>query len=352
MAVTRNHVSRTMLIVALQCLALIVPALALGASPAPGASTVVRAQADASLVAFLRDGNLWLMNGDGTDQRAVTDYAEPVQDYSWSPSGRYLLIQRGGRHVVGTEVVQSDEVTDLYDVTTGEISEIARSSQSSWMIASANPPIWALDADELIWVTYGDSTYTLTQIGLDGTATWLASFEQPYICGGPDGPFATMWGLAWEQGGGPWHRNTYEPLIWSDAGRIAWVQPFCGNARTVDLATGGAQEVEYRPLTAAGANMLAGGDESSSWNPQLLDLMTGGRTPLYEGEDYFFGPGGAIFFTRVVDGQDSSFASRWDDIPGMYTDNSVELWRTDIQASAPDWSRRFQHLRWSAAPDG
>ena len=335
MAVTRNHVTRTMLIVALQCLALIGPALSIGASPAPGVSTVMRAQADASLVAFLRQGQLWLMNSDGTDQRAVTDYSEPVQDFSWSPSGRYLLIQRGGRHVVGTEVVQTDEIMDLYDVTSGEIREIARASQPSWMIASANPPVWALDADKLIWVTFSDATYTLTQIGLDGTTTVLGSFEQPYVCGGPDGPSATMWGLAWEQEGGPWHRNTYEPLIWSDSGQIAWVQPFCGSARTVDLASGVAQEVEYRPFIAAGGNMLISGDESSSWHLQLLDLMTGNRTSLYEGEDYFFGSGGTLFFTRVVKGQNSSFVSRWDDIPGMYTDNSVELWRTDLQASEP-----------------
>ena len=43
--------------------------------------------------------------------------------------------------------------------------------------ASANPPVWALDADELIRVTFEGAIYSLTRIGLDGTETWLASFE-------------------------------------------------------------------------------------------------------------------------------------------------------------------------------
>lgn len=335
MAVTRNRVFGTTLIVAFQCLTLFGAAVPVSATPAPVLASEVQAQQDQGLVAFLRAGNLWLMNGDGTDQRAVTAYDDPVRDYSWSPSGRYLLIQRGGRRVVGTDVVQTDEVSDLYEVTTGEIREIARSAQSTKSIASANPPVWALDADKLLWATLSQNTYTLAQIELDGASTWLASFEQPDICGGPDGPFATMYGLAWEQGGGPWGRNTYEPVIWSDAGRIAWVRTACGNDRTVDLTNGVSQEIDYQPYAAAGGTMLIRGDAVSSNGLQLLDLMTGNRMPLPEGGDFVFGPDGVLFFTRVVRGQESNFVSRFDSFAMGLTDNTVELWRTDVQASEP-----------------
>jgi hypothetical protein len=81
---------------------LMLPSIPATAVPAPHSSNGLRAQHEASLASFLHEGNLWLMNGDGADQRSLTDDAEPVQDSSWSPSGRYpFLVQRGGRHAMG-----------------------------------------------------------------------------------------------------------------------------------------------------------------------------------------------------------------------------------------------------------
>jgi hypothetical protein len=334
---------RSVLIAALLCLAMLLPALPVqpaAAAPDSAQATSLRAQQpDRPLIAFLRQGNLWLMNEDGSGKRQATISESVVQDFSWSPSGRYLLIQHGGWYRGPSGFVESDAVTELLNVTTGEMWEIARSSEPNWRIASANPPVWATDADELLQVAYDVDdyrTYTLTRVALDGTATRLASFEEPDVCGGPDGPFRTMWQLYQEQHGGGWNRNTYEPVVWSSANQLAWVQPFCGQAWTVDLATGGAEPFPHRFFFGVGEQFLVRSETGSSFTPNLYDPATGSLQPLYEGDVFAAGPDGAIYFTQTVQGAPSTFVSRFDDgtVFGI-TDNAVEVWRTDVAASEP-----------------
>jgi tricorn protease len=44
-------------------------------------------------IAFLREGKLWLMKPDGTDQKVLVD-AQKVLDYDWSPDGKYIVFCR------------------------------------------------------------------------------------------------------------------------------------------------------------------------------------------------------------------------------------------------------------------
>ncbi len=333
------HRRTSLLIAVLMGFSLLVPVWTAVAAPASGSRVMPQSlEQRPGLIAFLRQGNLWSMNGDGTDQRQIIDVADPIRDFSWSPSGRYLLVQHGGRSVVQGQVVQSDVVTELYDVVTGELREIERAPRLNWMIASANLPVWATDADEIVQVdfdTENGRTYSLTRLGLDGTATRLASFDEPNLCGGPDGPMATMWQLAMEQTGGGWHRNTYEPLIWSSRNQVAWVRPICGQSRTIDLATGEVAFFAHEPFAALGSYLLIR-DRGGSWSTlTLFDPATGGLTPLFEGDEFAAGPNGAIYFMRTVRGEESGFHSRFDDVPTGNTNNTIELWQTDVDASEP-----------------
>ncbi len=61
-----------------------------------------RISPDGKTIAFISDrrgqNNLWVMNADGTNPRAVyTDLAATAAEPAWTPDGQYLVVKRGGR---------------------------------------------------------------------------------------------------------------------------------------------------------------------------------------------------------------------------------------------------------------
>lgn len=67
---------------------------------------------DGNTIAFISDrsggDNLWLMNADGSDPRAVTDESEHlVHNPSWSPDGQYLVAKKG---FVSTRSIPAGEI--------------------------------------------------------------------------------------------------------------------------------------------------------------------------------------------------------------------------------------------------
>lgn len=287
------------------------------------------------LVAFIRDDDMWLMESDGSNQRQITEFGEPVQDFSWSPTGRYLLIEHGGPRRTDEAATSSDWITSFYDVVTGEIKELRRTVPAGLWPGVPKPPVWALDSDELIALDLHlqeTTNYTLTHLTLDGTATTLVSFDEPLVCGGPDGPFATMWQLVYLQKGGPWTRNVYDPIIWSAGDQVAYVDPQCGERRIVDLASGQVSEFSHNPIAGSNGRLLVQG-EGASWQvASVFDPVTDSSIPLHEGDAFSWGPKEYIYLTRVNMGNSSSFRSKFDDFPGNITDNAVEVWRTDANA--------------------
>lgn len=266
---------------ALLCLSLALPVLAqvqplmTSAVTANAASAGVpqpdaRAQRPASpLIAFRKDGNVWLMNADGSNQKQLTAYTDGIAGYRWSPGGRYLLVQHGASHYDSSskQTVTNPPRTSLYDTTRGSISDV---------ISIPHIPLWAEDADELLVVVDQDNhTSTLNKLAFDGTLTPAGSFTDPMPCGGPSGPgFTPPYDLLNAQTGGPFARQAYETPIWNSAQNVAYVDLFCGGSvggtLHIDLTSGTTTQLPFVSLMSGPSGILA--KDGALVSPELYEI--------------------------------------------------------------------------------
>jgi Tol biopolymer transport system component len=305
----------------------------------PAVSVQPQASSDPQ-TAFLRQGNLWLMNIDGSNQRQITSYPWGVVCYSWSPSGRYLLMLHGGRHWHWTKWQQSEPPVpqlSLYDVTTNELRDLLQ-VPSAMPAPNGRFPSWAVNADELMMeVAEQGGQFSIVRITLDGMTSQIGTYFQPPTCGGPDGPMTVGRDLLWEQEfGSPFARDVYQDIVWWADQQIAYVNTLCGSGIALDLESGLA--VDHPSTTwllpaPDGQQLLVqdyplvGGDPAG-----LFDPHTRAKAPIQPGMVYAWGREGDLYHvTRSVVGE-SAFTSAFDNLPASYNDFKVEIWATSRES--------------------
>ena len=317
---------RSGVIALLLCLAMLLPGLPVQpaiAGPDDASASSFRArQPDQPLIAFLRQGNLWLMNGDGSGQRQITISEGGVQRFSWSPSGQYIVILHESR-------------LDLYDVANGEMRRLIEMPNET-PYPQGRFPSWAVEADELLMeVSEGDATYAIVRIGLDGTSTPVSSYTQRQPCAGPSGAMTIMIDLLWlKELGSPFARDSYQDMVWWSDRDIAYINPFCATGVALDLTTGTMSEYPetvWLDGSADGRVLIQGHSLVGADAVGIFDPATGTTTPVDGGEVLAWSPTGEIVTTTVTRGPESAFSSRFDDVSGGYVDNTVDVWRSDSQ---------------------
>jgi hypothetical protein len=104
---------------------------------------------DGQRIAYLDDGNLWLMNANGSHKSQITDAAPHVSDSrpSWSPNGRYLAFVATRRHHRYGYLTRYDTVTGKFASFTdtiapeGLIKVAARPAPVAWSVKLPGYPI-------------------------------------------------------------------------------------------------------------------------------------------------------------------------------------------------------------------
>jgi WD40-like Beta Propeller Repeat len=101
-------------------------------------------------IAFSRDGDIWMMDADGTDQTRLTTNIEFKGDPAWSPGGNKVAFESGGSIYVmdadGTDTVKlTNGVNDMQPAWSPDGSKIAFVRR--WIPASNGGDIRVMDAD-------------------------------------------------------------------------------------------------------------------------------------------------------------------------------------------------------------
>lgn len=120
---------------------------------------------DGKTLAFIRDGNLWQVNADGSQLRALTSYPErPLKTVKWQPDGQLFAL----------DFKLYQETVDLYNPATGLLTPLTEGG-------SETAPAW-LNDQTLLYTAPAKQNQpdAIWQINLDGTgAAVLSGSGQP-----------------------------------------------------------------------------------------------------------------------------------------------------------------------------
>jgi dipeptidyl aminopeptidase/acylaminoacyl peptidase len=119
----------------------------------------VAAPADAAFpgengrIAFVSSGQIWTVNGDGSDPQQVTSPTSPAfdADPSWSPDGTRIAFSRG-----------SSSTRDLYIVN-------ADGSGATLLAINGQDPTWSPDGTEIAFASAPGFEPSIYRINVDGT---------------------------------------------------------------------------------------------------------------------------------------------------------------------------------------
>ena len=142
-------------------------------------------------IAFVSSGQIWTVDGDGSDLQQVTSPTSPAfdADPSWSPDGTRIAFSRG-----------TSSTRDLYIVN-------ANGSGAALLTANGQDPTWSPDGTEIAFAS-SPSNQDLNRINVDGTNRRLeATIGFAFECCVTD--------LAWSPRGDP------------IAFRYIWTEPVC-----------------------------------------------------------------------------------------------------------------------------
>ena len=71
-------------------------------------------------ICFVRDGNIYIMNFDGSNQRQITDSGEDFAP-SWSPDGKRILFERGPMptkiYIINSDMTNLKPLSSLCSMT-------------------------------------------------------------------------------------------------------------------------------------------------------------------------------------------------------------------------------------------
>jgi Tol biopolymer transport system component len=140
---------------------------------------------DASQFAFIRNGNAWIANAEGTGQRNATNFAHgDVYDATWSPDGRFMA------------VIQESQLWILA-LDGDELRPIALGPGRT----SFHGLSWSPDSARLaVVVEKVEGPATLIVRIEDGSATAMDNGGIPYVAWSPDGRFIALLEKASESG--------------------------------------------------------------------------------------------------------------------------------------------------------
>jgi TolB protein len=106
---------------------------------------------------FLTDSEIWVMNPDGSDKRALTDTASNDADPAWSPDGSKLVFESVTGNAFNLYVVNADG-TGLHQVTTSTNRtdvQPAWSPDGTQIVFSRQ----IMDGTGAIWIIHEDGTH-------------------------------------------------------------------------------------------------------------------------------------------------------------------------------------------------
>jgi WD40-like Beta Propeller Repeat len=100
-------------------------------------------------IAYLDRGNLWIMNGNGSHKKRITDQAPAYYDSrpTWSPDGRYLAFVKSKKNRSYGYLTRYDTVTHKFNTFSTPYHSEAPTTRQIKVTALAAPVAWAWAAE-------------------------------------------------------------------------------------------------------------------------------------------------------------------------------------------------------------
>ena len=136
------------------------------------------AQATNGRIAFARDGDIWLVDGDGSDERRITSGPATDRDPAWSPINR-VTGRRRLAFVRGSDLMVVDPDTD-----TERRNAIGRLMDGYSLGAH---PSWSPTGDRIVWETNERRRTTVGVYSVDARELRTGTRSRPLRIGG-EGP--------------------------------------------------------------------------------------------------------------------------------------------------------------------
>ncbi len=117
-------------------------------TPTPTAVPIITATTSGPALAFVRDGDVWLINADGSDERRLTQWGD-VERYSgavrWAPTGDLIAALRSSL----PPAVESEYRVTVIDLVGNTVLDIPDAGTVTWLpsglLAYASPSGWGDD---------------------------------------------------------------------------------------------------------------------------------------------------------------------------------------------------------------
>jgi hypothetical protein len=299
------------------------------------------------LIASMQNGNIWLMNADGSDQRAITDdAAAEYQDdgthypwYEWSPDGQYLLIVKEQRAM---NAGPPNNGFLIYDAASGEVRTL---------VGDLGPiafyPSWALDANQIVFVSADPLTgtgdnYSLSTLDPEGTVTPLVDISGP-ACNLPSGnPTDPAYDLYLKEFGPFSGMILDRSIFWRSAENDLWFDTRCGTAIYGAIGSGEQIDTGLDQIVVGPGGLIAGTTSAASHGGDIVIASEpggGDQRVLRNGGTPAWAMGsGDLFFVTIGFGTEymNLTPADGDLLPALsLTFNRSALWLAPANGSEP-----------------
>jgi len=163
-------------------------------------------------IAFIRNGNVWIMNADGTGQEMVSEVTNADGSMSWAPDGRRIAFTRSGKVTVQGPDPNVGGFHKAYDIFIAYLDSAYANNRMWWTRLTedlgSRDPYWSLDGSEIMFwkdmnankANAGDPNYQVCSMAPDGSDLTILRKDwqnfaddfltQPAL--GPDGKIAAV----------------------------------------------------------------------------------------------------------------------------------------------------------------
>jgi TolB protein len=129
---------------------------------------------DRKRIAFARQGLIWLVNSDGTDERQLTEFAPAgnaekrlVSAPAWAPQGETLLFLSLRTHAEGMMLEIWCSGTQAGSAQTVYTEQVG-SEYGYFYLSCTNPPVFTPDGTRILFTSIAAGVPRIATIGLDG----------------------------------------------------------------------------------------------------------------------------------------------------------------------------------------